>query len=383
MNKLYLNSILPRKREGVSFWSIMIFLMVSCLSYGQQGSQGNTTVFNGAQATLFGAHTFVTGGTGTQPGIIKTIRTAPFGIVSFGPAATYSGAADASHVDGYVGKYGTTAFTFPIGNATKLRPVSISAPASGNFKAAYWFSNPNDAALPAGAPFLVANLGTGVTAVSNVEYWDVDGPSAVNLTLSWDAASNLSALTASTLTNLVVVGYNPATSKWENLGKAGGTTGTLAGTGTITANGVTPDTYSAFTFGVANIGTPDLTPIIESTTDILAVGALSDLTVYIENIKPYPTSVPVVVTITKPTASSGLTLVVNPSADWTLTQTSTSYIITLVGIMGASDSQTFTARVTRTGGSAGSYNFSPVIANSAGGETNNANNRASVVIIKR
>jgi hypothetical protein len=213
MNKTYSNSPLSGKRDWVSITVLITLMLLAYSVRAQEGSQGNTTVFNGVQMTLFGPHTFMTGGSGTQPGIIKTIRTAPFGIVSYAAGAGHSGATDVNHVDGYVGKYGTTAFTFPIGNGTKLRPVSISAPASGDFKAAYWFANPNTATLPAGAPFLVANLGTGVTAVSNVEYWDVDGPSAINLTLSWDTASALSTLAGGVLANLSVVGYNPTTSK--------------------------------------------------------------------------------------------------------------------------------------------------------------------------
>jgi len=354
------------------------------LATAQQGSQGNTTVFNGAQATLFGAHTFVAGGTGAQPGIVKTMRDAPIGIVAFGATATHSGASDAGHIDGYAAKYGTAAFTFPIGNGIKLRPVSISAPTSGVFQAAYWFTNPNVALLPAGAPFPTApaNLGTDVLAVSNVEYWDVNGPSAINLTLTWDAASNLGLLPAATISKIVVVGYNTTTSKWENLGRAGGATGTLAATGTVTANGVIPDNYAAFTFGLANIGTPDLTPTIETTADILAVNAFSDITVYIENIKPFATAAPVVINISKPTATSGLSLVINSSPDWVITQTSSSYTVTLAGTIPANDLKIFTAKVTRTGGSGGTYNFSPVIQNNSGGEENNLNNRASVIITK-
>lgn len=168
---------------------ILLCYLLAVSARAQEGSQGNTTVFNGAQMTFFGAHSFLSGGAGTQPGIIKTIRTAPVGVLGYGPTATYTGADNANHVDGYVAKQGTSAFIFPIGNGTKLRTAGISAPASSaTFKAAYWFENPNSATLPAGAPFPVANLGTGMTGVSNVEYWDVDGPSAVDLTLTWDAA---------------------------------------------------------------------------------------------------------------------------------------------------------------------------------------------------
>lgn len=257
---------------------LMCFLL-SFISYSQEGSWGNIYIGNSGASTFFGAHNFVTGGSGSQPGLIKTARTAPLGILYYGPDATYTGADDANHVDGYVAKTGTSAFTFPIGNGTKLRTAGISAPAAaGTFKAAYWFENPNSATLPAGAPFPVANLGTGVTGVSNVEYWDVDGPSAIDLTLTWDAASGLNALSGGVLSNLAIVGYNTTTSKWESLG--GTATGTLTGTGSIVVTGVTPDNYSAFTFGSSDaIIVPDLTPTIDIDELSFAEGIARDFVV--------------------------------------------------------------------------------------------------------
>ncbi|REA60955.1 hypothetical protein DSL64_13755 [Dyadobacter luteus] len=300
------------------------------MATAQQGSWGNTFVHNSGNATLFGAHTFVAGGAGTQPGIIKTARTTPIGIVSFGPAATHSGANDAGHIDGYVGKYGTTAFTFPIGNGTKMRPVSISAPTSGDFKAAYWLENPNAATLPAGAPFPVANLGTGVTAVSNVEYWDIDGPSAVDLTLTWDAASNVNTLAGGNLSNLAIVGYNATTSKWESLG--GTATGTLTGTGSVVATGVTPDNYVAFTFGsvTAEPTTPDLRPyLVLLNVDFTLPTTARSFTVRVRNMRVGTIATnPVIVRIYKPSPTSTIALTGAALTNWTVANTPTYYTLT-------------------------------------------------------
>lgn len=363
--------------------ALLVLLAVGSVSHAQEGSQGNTTVFSGAQMTLFGNHTFVTGGNGTQNGIIKTIRTAPFGIVSYSIVASHTAATNTSHVDGYVGKYGTTAFTFPIGNGTKLRPVSISAPASGDFKAAYWFSNPNAATLPAGAPFLVANRGTGISAVSNIEYWDVDGPSAVNLTLSWDAASALTALTGGVIANLVVVGYNPTTSKWENLGRAGGTTGTLATIGTITANGVTPNTYSAFTFGAAVATTPDLRPLITmAQRNFIKSTVMSrPLTIRVANIGATGTTAAGVVNVYL-SAGLNFTVTLSGTSNWTLandgggeyTLTSTVSIPRTIPASTSDIPLILTAKSTVT---KGNYNLSVIIEDNSGGETNNTNNGVS------
>lgn len=251
-----MHKIIHKKLFGLSAALCLSLTLMTDPAAAQSSSQGNTVISEGTQMTVFGTHTFLTGGGGIQPGIIKANRALSPGILGFGTAASYTGQDDANHVDGYVSKDGNSAFVFPVGDGTKLRTIGISAPAtSGVYKAAYWSESAGAATLPAGAPFPLTNMNSDVTGVSAVEYWDLDGSGPVNITLTWDAASNLSALASSNMVNLIIVGYNPATSQWESLGKAGGTTGTLAGTGTITATGVIPDTYSAFTFG-ANIALP-------------------------------------------------------------------------------------------------------------------------------
>lgn len=220
------------------------------LTYAQSGSQGNTFIPTGAETAVFGAHSFQNGGDGTLPGIILTDRSPVPGYFSFADGASWTGAADNAHVDGYVRTYGTSAFTFPIGNGTVYRALSIPAPASSTaYDAAYFSTNPSAATLPTGAPFPTGNLGTGVSGVSPVEYWDLNGTVSTAVTLTWNAASNLNTLAGGLASNLIVVGYNASTNKWENLGQAS-LTGTIGGVGTITSSAsFIPDTYSALTFG--------------------------------------------------------------------------------------------------------------------------------------
>ncbi|MGX5854258.1 T9SS type A sorting domain-containing protein [Dyadobacter jiangsuensis] len=251
-----MHKIIHKKLFGLSAALCLSLTLMTDPAAAQSSSQGNTVISEGTQMTVFGAHTFLTGGAGIQPGIIKATRALTPGILGFGTAGSYTGEDDANHVDGYVSKDGNSAFTFPVGNGTKLRKIGISAPpASGVYKAAYFSGSAGAATLPAGAPFPLTNMRSDVTGVSAVEYWDLDGAGPVNITLTWDAASNLDALTSSNIANLIIVGYNADSSRWESLGSAGGTIGTLAGPGSITANNVTPDTYSAFTLG-ANVALP-------------------------------------------------------------------------------------------------------------------------------
>lgn len=254
-----MHKIIHKKLFGLSAAMCLSLTLMTDPAAAQSSSQGNTVISEGTQMTVFGTHTFLTGGAGIQPGIIKANRALSPGILGFGTSAAYTGQDDANHVDGYVSKDGNSAFVFPVGDGTKLRTIGISAPAtSGVYKAAYWSEDPANATLPAGAPFPHADnddMSSDVTGVSSQEYWDLDGAGPVNVTLTWDASSNLSALASSNIVNLLVVGFSTTSGKWVSLGKAGGTTGTLAGTGSITALGVTPDAYSAITLG-ANVALP-------------------------------------------------------------------------------------------------------------------------------
>lgn len=127
----------------------------------------------------------------------------------------------------------------------------------------------------------------------------------------------------------------------------------------------------------------DLTPTIDVYSGtILGIGASASMAIYIENIRPTTTTGPVTIRITKPLASSGLTLSIPSTVDWSVSENSLSFDLTLQGQIPGLDFKIFEATVTRTGGSAGSYNFTPVILNGSGGELNFTNNRVSVVINK-
>ncbi|MCY7357666.1 MAG: hypothetical protein LH609_09375, partial [Rudanella sp.] len=230
---------------------ILLLLLLSATTgaLAQSTLFGNMEVHPGGKVGVYNSMTL-------NSGYVITPRQSPPANIAWQAGAAHAQTANASHVNGYAEYGGTSAFTFPIGNGITYRPAGISAPSSGTFSAAYFSTNPSSGTLPTGAPFSTASLGTGVTGVSPVEYWDINGPSAVNLTLSWDANSNLNTLTGSTLANLAIVGWDG--SQWVTLG--GTATGTLSGTGTITSTTpVTPNTYTAYTFGsVSSCATPTL-----------------------------------------------------------------------------------------------------------------------------
>lgn len=357
----------------------LLLLLVTFAGYGQgSGVFGTSQVHPSGHLGLYNSVTFVSG-------YLITPRSAPDDNVYFTTGSTWAGASDASHVNGYAEKEGATAFTFPIGDGTTLRPAGISAPsASGNFQAAYFKVNPNSATLPSG-PFPTTNLGTGVGAVSNVEYWDINGSLTINLTLSWNAASNLNTLTSGSLNNLVIVGYNASTSKWESLGRAGGTTGSVAATGTITANAVTPNTYVAFTFG--STGLPDLTPII--TARPTPVYGTANITVVVDVYELLNVSTSGTITVKIPkdprftlSMNSGATTVngqpVQNSA-WTFTGPSGGFYTAtttnvIAGNVGTGSLSFGLTGVFTPGASTGTAPVTVIIVSGSGGETRIDNN---------
>jgi CHU_C Type IX secretion signal domain len=183
-----------------------------------------------------------------RKGIISTPRNTPSVNWAFGDTAKYIGASDTRHIYGYSSKIGLDSFAFPIGDGQRLRVAAIAgATTSSNFRAAYFKGDPSNAILPISAPFPITQLGTGLLGVSNYEYWDVSGQADTRITLTWNAQSQLVALTQNDISRLIVAGWNG--SEWESLGTTS-TVGDLSTVGSVTSNSVVPDTYKAYTFGV-------------------------------------------------------------------------------------------------------------------------------------
>jgi len=155
--------------------------------------------------------------------------------------ATVAGGSNSSHVIGPVRKEGTQSFTFPTGDGTFYRPISISAPASSTtaFTATYYKANP----LLTYGTTLAATL----DRISKVEYWTLDrsvNADAVQVTLFWNTASQVG-----NLPTLRVSRYNGAT--WLDHG--GLSTGTVAN-GSITTGLL--NSFSPFTLASTDATNP-------------------------------------------------------------------------------------------------------------------------------
>lgn len=109
-------------------------------------------------------------------GLTTTVRNnTAAGAVHFAAGATYTGGlTDAQHVDGYVSKAGTTAFTFPAGSATDLRTLAITAPSSPTELSVAWFAgNPSSVTDPSdAATHSTTAVASPLLSVCDVGFWD-------------------------------------------------------------------------------------------------------------------------------------------------------------------------------------------------------------------
>jgi len=210
--------------------------------------------------TLTGYHEFKNSKKGMFPGVIITDRQAPISILNFAVNTSHAGAGENTHVDGYVRKYGTTPFVFPVGDNGFYGPFAASGDGTTG---AYYHVNASIAitnniaggnypALPAGAPFSTDVKADSLSTVSSVEYWDIDGTNATPVTLTWDAGSNLAGLTGSKLNLLTIAGWNGE--KWVAIPSTVDFTSVLGVNSNLSKGSITtkqaivPDQYKAYTF---------------------------------------------------------------------------------------------------------------------------------------
>lgn len=239
---------------------MIVFITLVLPVYGQQASRGNLYLFGGSQMTLTGYHEFKNSKKGMFPGVIITDRQAPISILNFAINTTHAGAGKNTHVDGYVRKYGTTPFIFPVGDNGFYAPFVASGDGTTG---AYYHANPsvavtsnitggNYSALPEGAPFSADQKADSLHAVSTVEYWDIDGTKPTPVTLTWSQGSNLAALTGSKLNLLTIAGWNGE--KWVAISSAvdvnsvWGIASNLSKGSITTTQTMVPNQYKAYTF---------------------------------------------------------------------------------------------------------------------------------------
>jgi hypothetical protein len=205
----------------------------------------------------------MTSGFCQQQQVISTKRDSPIGLVSFGPTVVSGVLGEKIYVDGYIKKKGADSFIFPVGDNGSYRPFVAAADQTYG---AYFQVDPsvaitsdplggNYGVLPQGGPFDISSLDKSLGAVSNKEYWDINGANPTHITLTWDQQSELAEWAKSGgLSKLTIVGWDgagwvkiPSTIDIESvLGK----TSTISSGSITSASAIVPDTYNVYTLGM-------------------------------------------------------------------------------------------------------------------------------------
>jgi len=181
--------------------------------------------------SVAGLHTFANG-------IITTSATPNYLVYEAG--SSYTGATDSRHVNGWVKKIGSSNFTFPVGNGTYLRDVSLSnLSASSEFNCKHNLVTPN-----------TTNVAAPILLVDNFEYWDIPRVSGgtAQVTMNWD--NSKISFPNYVLSEIRTVNY--ATGLWNDRG--GSASGDVTTTGVITSNIVSD--FGLYTFGSMNWTVP-------------------------------------------------------------------------------------------------------------------------------
>ncbi|MBP6022113.1 T9SS type A sorting domain-containing protein [Ferruginibacter sp.] len=151
--------------------------------------------------------------------------------------ATVAGVADASHVNGYVVKEGTGAFTYPVGDGTKYQKVDVNSAANATgIQVKY-----NAADAGAGTFTAGGTEATPLLSYNTNEYWDITPLSTATgtVTVYWDGYNDAFSNTVSQRKVAHKTGGN-----WLNEGSTA--TGTTAA-GSVTSNAI--NTWSPFAMG--------------------------------------------------------------------------------------------------------------------------------------
>lgn len=177
-------------------------------------------------------------------GNFETPRNATDSYLNFIADAASTNSGDMSKVDGYAAITNKQNFTFPVGDATQLRPLVLNSDAVNNLaKCAYFFESPDSPSTFA-TSFSTAVKTESLGAVSTIEYWRLEGTVASTVQLSWNERSNVGLFTDDP-TTLAVVGWSKATNQWESL--AGGPAIGDVIQGFVSSQTFVPDDYEILT----------------------------------------------------------------------------------------------------------------------------------------
>ncbi|HEY0432747.1 MAG TPA: hypothetical protein VGC95_02670 [Chitinophagaceae bacterium] len=200
-------------------------------TYNLQTNNAAGIVLNN-DLSVTSAHTY-------SAGIITTSSTPNYLVYESG--SSYSGTTDATHVNGWVKRLGSTSFTFPVGDNTYLRTVDVNISAAGEFNVSYATLTPNTTLMELAAPLV---------SIDKKEYWLINQVTGGSATIGLNWNNGKVPFPNWTLANIRATSWNGT--QWVDVG--GSASGNVTTTGNITSNSVS--SFSRFTFAGVTLPLP-------------------------------------------------------------------------------------------------------------------------------
>ncbi len=198
----------------------------------------------------------------TSGDIVAASTSAP---VVFTNSGTHSGASNSSHVNGYVVKEGTGAFSYPVGDGTNLQKVDVTLSANGSGLQVKY----NAANAGSGTYTTTGTDATPLAIYNTLEYWDVSPLSTAtgSVTIYWDNVNNVVSSTPS-----LRVAHKSGVN-WLNEGGLNITGNAAAGS--VTSNPLSA--WSPFTLGATAVSALPV-KLLDFTAKAVAAGNLLEWT---------------------------------------------------------------------------------------------------------
>lgn len=165
----------------------------------------------------------------------------------------FGGESDASKVVGFAEVNDRNVFSFPVGDAEQLRPLTFNAQGTvPQAICAYFFENPS-APTSLSQTFDVEEKVNNIGTVTDREFWILQGNVPVQVTISWNTRSSLITIPNATVESIIVVGWNKSSNQWVVIGNTA-YSGDITN-GFVTSETFVPNDYAAITFGTVPLPT--------------------------------------------------------------------------------------------------------------------------------
>jgi hypothetical protein len=232
--------------------SLFVFMFAMNLSQSQVQNNGIIQVLDKTSFCISAGNLIL----GALPAQTATSRSSSnYGKIVFGTSSGFTGASNNHFISGYATTVGNTWFLCPVGQSGVYAPASVMPAAIGGVDVAYYRAAPST---------LGTALDGTVGAVSGIEYWDIKSNNQALISLSWRSSSNITSLTSSTLSNLIIAGWNGT--KWVQIPSTVDVTAITGGASSLTSGSITSNSnvvlsgFSAFTLAKKGDCNPLIAP---------------------------------------------------------------------------------------------------------------------------